>query len=287
MKVEKIRKETGNHRLKTEKSENRSSLKEFMQSSLFRPLKFLLTEPIVSFCAILCAISYGLIYGLTASLTIVYKSFGWSTANTSLSFLAILLGMVLDIIPRFYDQYIFKKYKRLHKTITPEAKIRSFAISCPALAIGHWIFAWTIPPAAPNIHWAVSMIGLVLIGFAANDFSYVLFGYLTDLYGPYAASAVSSLSLCRTLVGAAFPLFTTQIYEGLGANVATSILASVATMFMFTPILLLGFAGRMKKMSKYTVSVEDREGEDGQKIEMQVSNSSTSSQEEGAEYVNE
>jgi hypothetical protein len=132
-------------------------------------------------CAIICSIAYGLIYGLTESVTIVYEQFGWSTTNTSLEFIAILLGLVLNIVPRFYDQHIFTKYKQEGHAINPETKIRSFGIACPALIIGLWIFGWTKPPLVTHVHWVVSMIGLVLVGFAANDFAYVLFGYVTDL----------------------------------------------------------------------------------------------------------
>lgn len=249
-KVAEIKKETGQDNLKTESSDQKLTFESFVRDSLFRPLQFLVTEPTIFFCAALCSIAYGLIYGLTESITIVYESFGWSKANSSLAFLPILLGLVLNILPRFYDQHLFKKFKAQNRTIKPETKIRSFAIACPALALGLWIFAWSIPPRVPNVHWIVSMIGLVLVGFPANDFAYVLFGYVTDLYGPYAASAVASLNLSRTLVAAAFPLFTTQMYQGVGSNVATSILAAVATLFAFTPFLFLGHAEKLAGMSK-------------------------------------
>ena len=66
------------------------------------------------------------------------------------------------------------------------------------------------------------MIGLICVGFAVNDFSYTLFGYATDSYGASAASAVSAVSLTRTLAAAALPLFAYQMYTGLGSNVATT-----------------------------------------------------------------
>ena len=266
-KVAGIRKETGQDKLRTESSDQKLTLKSFLRDSLFRPLQFLVTEPTIILCAALCSIAYGLIYGLTESLTIVDESFGWSESNTSLAFLALLLGLVLNILPRFYDQHLFKTFKKQNRTIKPETKIRSFAIACPALAIGLWIFAWTIPPRVPHVHWIVSMIGLVLVGFAANDFAYVLLGYVTDLYGPYAASAVASLSLSRTLVAAAFPLFTAQMYQGLGSNVATSILAAVATIFAFTPFLFLLHAEKLAGMSKFAQKSGGKEGGDGTKEE--------------------
>lgn len=43
----------------------RFSIKAFVQEELVRPFKFLVTKPIVTFCAALCGIAFGLIYGLT------------------------------------------------------------------------------------------------------------------------------------------------------------------------------------------------------------------------------
>lgn len=259
-KVKRINKETGKQ-LKADGADQGFSLKDFVKVSLFRPLMFLVTEPLVTFCAILCSIAYGLIYGSTESLTIVYESFGFSETSSSLSFIALLIGLLLNVIPRIYEHWLFQKFEREDRTITPETKIRSFAVACPALAIGLWIFAWTVPPLVNGVPWAISMIGLILIGFSTNDFAYILFGYMTDAYGEYAASAVSSLSLSRTLVAAAFPLFTTQMYDGLGSNVASSILAAVATLFAFTPILFLTYGQRLRKKSKFA-SNESSDGHD-------------------------
>ncbi|KAI4728137.1 MFS general substrate transporter [Aureobasidium sp. EXF-10728] len=237
------------------------SFKSFAMDSLFRPLQFLVTEPIVFFCSALCAIAFGLIYGLTEGLTVAYTNppfdQTFSMTSSSLSFIAILIGILLDVLPRFYDDYLFNRFRKEKRRLLPETKIRSFALACPALAIGLWIFAWTIPPRVANVHWVVSMIGLVFIGFATADLSYVLFGYCTDAYGPMAASAVSSLSTCRTIAAAVFPLFAYQMFSGLGANVAASILAAVATLFAFTPILFLKYGRTLRKKSKVAAADED------------------------------
>lgn len=260
-KVRRLSKEIGRDDLQAEGTDSKFSVKSFAQNSLFRPLEFLFTEPIVFFCAILCAIAFGLIYGLTEGLTVAYTNppFNntFSQTSSSLSFIAILIGEILNIIPRFYDQHIFRKYRREHRRILPESKITSFAVACPALAIGLWIFAWTIPPLVTDVPWPVSMIGLVLIGFALNDFSYVLFGYATDSYGEYAASAVAAVSLTRTLAAAVFPLFSYQMFSGLGANWAGTILAGVATVFAFTPILFLRYGGKLRAKSKVASDDED------------------------------
>ncbi|KAF4443039.1 multidrug resistant [Fusarium acutatum] len=257
--VKEIREETGIEDVKSSNNEGEKfAVATFAQNALFRPLQFLVTDPLVFFCAVLCAIAFGLIYGLTESLTIVYTAppFNFSQNSSSLAFLAIAIGEVLNILPRVYDAHIYKKYRRTHRRILPESKITSFAIAAPSLAIGLWLFAWTIPPRVTNVPWPVSMIGLVMIGFSLNDFSYVLFGYATDSYGEYAASAVSAISLTRTLTAAVFPLFTHQMYTGLGSNVATSILAAVASLFAFTPFLFLRYGSRLRHRSKFAADDE-------------------------------
>ncbi|KAH8178650.1 major facilitator superfamily protein [Sarocladium implicatum] len=255
-----IREETGIDDMKPGHAEGgKLTVAAFAQNALFRPLTFLVTDPLVLFCAILCAIAFGLIYGLTESLTIVYTAppFNFSQTSSSLAFVAIAIGEVLNVLPRFYDAYVYKKYRKQHRRILPESKITSFAIAAPALAIGLWLFAWSIPPRVTSVPWPVSMIGLVIIGFSLNDFSYVLFGYATDSYGKYAASAVSAISLTRTLTAAVFPLFTHQMYTGLGSNVASSILAAVASLFAFTPFLFLRYGENLRHRSKFAVDNEE------------------------------
>ncbi|KAL6714782.1 hypothetical protein ACLMJK_007042 [Lecanora helva] len=235
----------------------------FVQQALYRPLLFLVTEPIVICCAVLMTISFSLIYGLTEGLTVVYTLFGFNESTTSsLAFIPLLIGLILNVVPRFYDHKINIRAKEQNVTLHAEIKARSLVTACPALAVGLWLFAWTIPPLVPNVHWIVSMLGLLLVGYATNDLSYILFGYLTDTYGAYAASACSALSLSRTIMAAVFPLFTYNMYSGLGGNKATSIFASIATVFCITPVLFLHYGKSLRRMSRFARNAEDAGKED-------------------------
>lgn len=42
--------------------------------------------------------------------------------------------------------------------------------------------------------------------------------YLIDAYTIYAASVLAASAILRSLFGAAFPLFTTQMYHNLGIH---------------------------------------------------------------------
>ncbi|EME38868.1 hypothetical protein DOTSEDRAFT_160582 [Dothistroma septosporum NZE10] len=272
-KVKAISEETGRTDLTAGAGSSQDfSIKTFARNDLLRPLIFLTTEPIVLFCAILCAIAFGLLYGLTAGLTVAYTdppfSNTFNEVSSSLSFIAILIGILLDVIPRFYDDHLYRKCHKNNIRIVPETKIRSFALACPLFAIGLWIFAWTVPPKVTTVPWPVSMIGLICIGFATTDFSYVLFGYVTDSYGEYAASAVSALSTTRTIAAAVFPLFAYQMFSGLGTNIAATILAAVATLFAFTPILFLKYGHALRHKSKTAGNDEDCLEEENSHLEL-------------------
>ena len=257
LKVKQIEEQLGERKLHVP-DKKAFTLRRFATESLFRPLEFLFTEPIVICCTVLMTMSFSLIYGLTEGLTVVYTEFGFSESTTSsLAFLPLLLGLVINILPRVYDQHLFDHYRDNGIPIRAETKARSLLTSCPSLAIGMWLFAWTIPPRVLNVHWIVSMLGLVFIGYATNDLAYVLFGYLTDSYGKYAASACAALSLSRTVMAGIFPLFTYTMYTKLGGNVSTSIFAAIATLFCVTPIFFIQYGRQIRKISRFAQTDDD------------------------------
>ncbi|KAH7356485.1 MFS multidrug transporter [Rhexocercosporidium sp. MPI-PUGE-AT-0058] len=136
------------------------------------------------------------------------------------------------------------------QVIKLEHKIRGFAIGAPLLAIGLWWFAWTVPSAVPA-PWPVSLLPLILVGYATNEFNCTLGGYLTDSYTIFSASAYSSMAFLRAALSGAMPLFADQMYGTLGANKATTILAAIATAFCITPILFLKYGEKLRERSAF------------------------------------
>jgi hypothetical protein len=118
-----------------------------------------------------------------------------------------------------------------------------------------------------NLHWVVSTIALVFIGYALDEFDSVLAGYLADSYLSYAASGFAALSLIRSSLSAAFPLFASQMFDGLGANVAASILAALATLFCVVPPLFTKYGEQIRgrsKFARYSLQVYQENGVDKQ-----------------------
>jgi hypothetical protein len=191
-----------------------------------------------------------MLYLFTESFTVVYSQFGWSDRATSLPFIALALGVPLSILVRFWDLRRMKMREDRNERMQPEDKIGGFVLAAPIMAVGLWLFSWTVPPLVQT-HWIVSMCGLVLVGFAANEFAYTLTGYLADSYTLYASSGLAALSFLRALAGGSMPLFAYQMFSGLGSNVAGSIIAAVATAFCVTPFIFLRLGRRLREKSQF------------------------------------
>ncbi|KAL4863478.1 hypothetical protein BDV12DRAFT_26905 [Aspergillus spectabilis] len=238
--------------------------RELLQVILVRPARLGVTEPIIMLVASLSASVWGMMYLFTESFTVVFGGFGWSSRATSLPFIALLPGILVSGLIRFYDHHRLNKKQKAGKSPDPEDKIGGFAIAAPALAVGLWIFAWTVPPRV-HVHWIASMFGLIPIGFAATEFSFTLSGYIADSYTIYASSGMAVVAFLRGIASGCMPLFAYPMYSGLGPNVATSIIAAIATAFCFTPWVFLNFGKRLRESSRfarYSAEVNNEQGGD-------------------------
>lgn len=81
--------------------------------------------------------------------------------------------------------------------------------------------------------------------------------YLIDAYTIYAASVLAANSVLRSLFGAAFPLFTTQMYHTLGIHWASSIPAFLALACLPFPFLFYKYGTPIRMKCKYAKAAYD------------------------------
>lgn len=134
--------------------------------------------------------------------------------------------------------------------------------------VGIFWFAWT---SFPTINVWPQIISGVPIGFGIMAIYLQGLAYLVDVYTINANSAISANGIVRykappffapasdanntyfrSIVAAGFVMFATPMYNNLGVQWATSVLAFLATAFIPVPILFHRYGARIRKMSKYS-----------------------------------
>lgn len=141
--------------------------------------------------------------------------------------------------------------KRTDSFQTPEDKLVGFYIAAPLLAAAFWWFAWTIPPYGKRDSPVISSLSIILMGFAINEFDYVLIGYIVDTYSSIAASACAPLGFLRAILSAVFPIVGARMFDNINNNVAASILAGNATAYVGIAIAFYFFGQAFRKASPW------------------------------------
>jgi hypothetical protein len=135
--------------------------------------------------------------------------------------------------------------------------------------------------------WELSMASLILVGFATNEFDCTLAGYLTDSYTIFSASAFASLAFLRAIISGSLPLFTNQMYAGLGANKATTILAATATAFCAAPLLFLKYGEKLREKSAFARYSREAEAKMGSVAKEDITEERGKRADAGLELSNE
>ncbi|PNS19847.1 hypothetical protein CAC42_7814 [Sphaceloma murrayae] len=219
-------------------------------TALSRPWLLLFKEPIVLLLTIYMAIIYGVLYMLFSAFPIVYQQQrGWSQGIGGLAFLGVAVGMLLAVSYNIWDNKRFVKINHAHNGFAPpEARLPPAIIGAVSIVIGLFWFAWTN---SPSVHYMASISAGVPFGFGMVLVFLSFMNYLIDSYVIFAASALAANSVLRSLFGAAFPLFTTQMYTSLGIHWAASIPAFLALACVPFPFLFWKYGARIREKCTY------------------------------------
>ena len=226
------------------------------KKALLRPWALLFLEPIVLLISIYMAILYGTLYMLFGAVPIVFQQGrGWSEGIGGLAFIGVAVGMIIGVSYCIWDNGRYKRTQQKNGgEAPPEARLPPACVGALALPIGLFWFAWTN---SPSIHWSVSIIATAPFGFGMVIVFLSCMNYLIDAYTIYAASVLAANSVLRSLFGAAFPLFTTQMYDTLGIHWASSIPAFLALACLPFPFLFYKYGTPIRMKCKYAKQAHD------------------------------
>ncbi|GME33655.1 Major facilitator superfamily [Neofusicoccum parvum] len=232
------------------------SFSKVFRGSLLRPWVLLFREPIVLTLSIYLAIVYGILYMLFGAYPIVYqRERGWTAGIAGLPFLAVAIGMLFALVYTITVEH--PRFLRIldanHGSIPPESRLPGTIVGGIALPIGLFWFAWTNGPSVP---WPASVAAGIPFGFGMVLVFVGVINYLVDSYTIFAASVMAGNSVLRSLFGAAFPLFTVQMYEKLGIHWASTLAAFLALVCLPFPFLFFKHGHRIRAKCKYAAEAE-------------------------------
>ena len=236
---------------KMEHDKGKQRLMAIYKTALCRPWVLLLQEPIVLLLSIYTALVYGTLYLTFAAFPIVYQNARhWSQGGGGLAFIGVAVGMVLGIMLTVYDNQRYNRAAAKHGgAAPPEERLPPTMVGAVVLPVGLFVFAWTN---YPRIHWIISLIFSGALGFGNVMLFLSVSNYLIDTYTIYAASVLAANAVLRSLFGAAFPLFTTYMYQNLGIHWASCIPAFLALGCAPLPFLFYKFGAAIRRRCKYS-----------------------------------
>lgn len=238
----------------------RPSVGQAFRTALSRPWILLLREPIVLLLSIYMAIIYGTLYMMFSGFPVVYQQQrGWSEGIGGLAFIGVAIGMLAAVIYTIPDNHRYNRVATAAEAkgavgAPPEARLPPCLVGCICLPVGLFWFAWTN---SPSIHWIVSVIGTAPFGFGMVLVFLSISNYLIDSYTMYAASVLAANSVLRSLFGAAFPLFTSYMYQNLGIHWASSVPAFLALACVPFPFLFYKYGAAIRRRCKFAREAED------------------------------
>lgn len=238
-----LRKETGNHKIMTEQEATPLSLSEVINIHMLRPVKFIFVEPTLLLVCVYVSLIYSMLYAFFFAYPVIFsKLYGFKDNLNGLMFIPILIGAIFGVST---TPFLESRYKKLCKVRKPEPEDRLIGamIGCPFPCIALFILGATswkhiiwVGPASAGIAFGY---GMVLVYYSLNN-------YIIDTYAKVVASALGTKVITRSCMGAAFPLFITQMYNGMGLQWASWLLAFVALAMCLIPFLFYKFGKTLR-----------------------------------------
>lgn len=278
--AEKMRTQTGDDRWWCQYDRSDSSWR-LIATNMKRPCVLFFTEPIVWFINVWNALIYGILYLCFVAYPVVFAQHrGWSAGFAGMSYLGIGAGIVLAIALEPLIRRIVNSRPRDSATgkPAPEAAALIMVVGSLLTPIGQLGFAWTCLP--QRIPWIVPILFGVPFG-CGNTLSFIYSSnYLAGAYGIYAASALASNAVIRSLFGATLPLAGSKMYETLSPQWAGTLCGLLAVAMIPVPFVFWRYGARIRGRSR-TIRLlrEQQEAMEAKRAEHQAKRDEYSSSE--------
>ncbi|THW73541.1 MFS general substrate transporter [Aureobasidium pullulans] len=253
-KADKLRHETKDWALHSKSEEDPLNYDTIVNKYLMKPLVMIVKEPILIILTLYMSLVYGILYLTFEAYPISFEmDRSWSPGLASLPFIAIFIGVVLAcaIIGGFSKTWYAKRLIASGK-LNPEDRLPPMIAGSLILPVGLFWFAWT---SHPDTHWAAQVVSGIFIGLGIILIFMSGVTYMVDVYLLNANSAIAINTFIRSAVAAGFPMFATYLYDGLGVDWATSLLAFVCIALIPFPFVFWFYGKKIRSWSEFAFNL--------------------------------
>lgn len=218
--------------------------------SCIRPFQLLALEPMCLFLCLISSVLLGILYLFFGAFPLIFENnHGFTQSQTGLTFIGLFIGMIVGIM---CDSLWKRNYDRLVRNndgvSEPEFRLPPCIVGGVIVPIALIGFAFTT---YPQVHWIAPIIFSVFFALG-TVFSFAgIFTNLVETYPLYAASALAANSFARSTFAAAFPLFGDQMFERLGDQWASFLLAGLSLLLMPFPYIFFKYGKRLRGTSRF------------------------------------
>ncbi|KAM0797413.1 MFS multidrug transporter-like protein [Usnea florida] len=250
-KASELRRRTLNWGIHAKQEEIEVDFRELVTKNFSRPLRLLVTEPIVLLLSIYMAFIYGLLYLFLTAYPIVFQRIHhFNQGVGGLPYFGMVFGMILSGLYIVFTQRSYAKKLAANNNVTiPEWRLPPAIAGGVSFTVGLFWFGWS--GYREDIHWIAPTLSGLFTGFGLLSIFLQSLNYLVDSYLMFAASAIAANTFLRSLFGAAFPLFATYMFDALGVNWAGTLLGFVALVLVPIPVVFWRYGAKIRTRSKF------------------------------------
>ncbi|KAF3769436.1 putative MFS transporter [Cryphonectria parasitica EP155] len=227
-------------------------VRELARLYVFKPWMMVAQEPILALVTLHMGFIYGFFYLSFEAYPITFEQQrGWNLGVGALPFLGITVGVLTGVaIIILHTKTRMQRKMQEHAGDVPEERLVPMILGSILLPIGMFWFGWT---SSPTMTWVPQVISGGFIGCGILLVFLQGLNYLIDVYKMNANSAIAINAMFRGLLGAAFPMFSTYLFNNLGVPWAMSLLGFLCIAMIPVPILFYIYGARIRQWSKFTV----------------------------------
>ncbi|KAJ5579040.1 hypothetical protein N7450_007907 [Penicillium hetheringtonii] len=218
-----------------------ATISEKIIPSATRPVILVFTEPVLFVSTMWSAFTVGTLFLFTQSVEQVFlELYDWNATQTGFVQAAIVIGELIgwgfNLLSRTLYFGSSSRNTEIPGTPIPEARLYMAVIGgIFGISGGMFAYAWTsyshIPWIAPTIGLGMVGAGSVLVVSGVSD-------YVVDAYSRYSGSAMGAVATGENIFSAFLPLATMSMYNHLGLQWASTLLALIALVLSLIPTLM-------------------------------------------------